>query len=137
MQRQTHNDVAKEGPGQEGDGEGGGDEPRTHRKEFPEKVGPRPCLVEGCSGQMVTRTATRVHFWHRHIRENVAILEEGNLPHPRFPLCNMMVTWQSLNGSHKCTAQCKKGAQRKRQPLAAGEERATASQAFSAYGRTL
>ena len=24
-----------------------------------------------------------VHFWRRHVRDTVIILEEGNLPHPR------------------------------------------------------
>ena len=27
-----------------------------------------------------------VHFWHRHVRETVVILEEGNIPHPRLPM---------------------------------------------------
>ena len=48
-------------------------------KAFPEKAGPRPCPVEGCSGQEVTRKATRIHFWHQHVRDNMVILEEGKL----------------------------------------------------------
>ena len=52
-------------------------------------------------------------------------------------MCNILVLWRSLNGSHKRTSQCKKGVERKRLCLAEEEERAATSRAFSAYGRTL
>ena len=39
----------------------------------------------------MTRTVMRVHLWYRHVRDTVVILEEGNLPHPRCPLCYMLV----------------------------------------------
>ena len=45
--------------------------------------GTRECPVEGCPGRAGTRTAMRVHFWCRHVRDVVIILEEVNLPHPR------------------------------------------------------
>ena len=45
----------------------------------------------------------RVHLWHQHIRDTMVILEEGNLPHPRFPLCGMLVPWKDLNGTHRRT----------------------------------
>ena len=32
-------------------------------------------------------------------RDTVVILEEGNLSHPRYPLCDMLVPWRSLNGT--------------------------------------
>ena len=51
----------------------------------------------------------RVHFWHRNVRDTVVILEEGNLPHPRCPMCDMLVLWRSLNGIHRRTVQCKNG----------------------------
>ena len=54
----------------------------------------------------------RVHFWHWHVREAAVILEEGNLPHPRFPLCDMLVPWKALNSPYRCTAQCNRGAER-------------------------
>ena len=76
---------------------------------FPEKVVPSPCPFEVCSVWAVTRTAMLVNFWYRHVRDTVVILEEGNLPHPRFPLCNILVPWRFLNGMHQRTAQCKKG----------------------------
>ena len=31
----------------------------------------------------------------------MVILEEGNLPHPRCPLCDMLVPWRALNGTQK------------------------------------
>ena len=40
----------------------------------------------------------RVHLWHRHVRDTVVILEEGNLSYPRFPLCDMVMPWRALNG---------------------------------------
>ena len=59
----------------------GGEKPKTYRMEFP-KGGAKNCPVEGCPGRAGTRTAMRVHFWRRHVRDTVIILEEGNLPHP-------------------------------------------------------
>ena len=74
VHRQTHHDMAKGGPGQEGNIEGGGDDTRMYRMEFPEKAGPRPCPVEGCSVQASTWTEIQMHFWHRHIRDTAVIL---------------------------------------------------------------
>ena len=56
--------------------------PRTYKMSFPEKGGPRRCPVEGCPGDLATRTAMRVHFVHRHVHNIVVMLEEGNLPPP-------------------------------------------------------
>ena len=83
---------------QEGDGGGGGNEPRTYGISFTEKSGMRTCSVEGCSVWVATRMATRVQLWNRHVGENVVILEEGNLPQPQCTLCDMLVSWRSLNG---------------------------------------
>ena len=60
-----------------------GGDAKTYRLEFPTKGGPRSCPVEGCQGRSGTRTAMRMHFCSRHVRDIVIILEEGNLPHPR------------------------------------------------------
>ena len=49
----------------------------------------------------------------------------------------MLVSWSSLNGVHRCTAQCKKGAERKRHILTSEEERTVTSRAFSTYGLPL
>ena len=114
------------------EGEGGGNDSRTCRMAFKTKAGPSHCPVEGCSGQEATWTATRVQFWHWHVWDTVVILEEGNLPHPWFPLCDMLVLWWSLNGSHNNTVQFKKGTEQKRRNLAADEARAVTSRAFNA-----
>ena len=79
--------------------------------EFPAKAGTRPCPVKGCSGQALMRMAMRVQFWNRHIRDTVVILDEGNLLHPQCAMCDMLVLWRALNGTHRQTAQCKRGAE--------------------------
>ena len=81
---------------------------------FPVKVKPMPCPVKGCSGQAETRTSMRVQFWYRHVRDTVVILEEGKLPHPRCPICDMLVPGRYLNRMHWRTAQCKRGDEQKR-----------------------
>ena len=59
---QTQHHVAKGGPGQEGNGDGGVNDPRTNRMAFLAKAGPKPCPVGGCSGRVVTQTAMWMHF---------------------------------------------------------------------------
>ena len=81
--RLTQHGVENWGLGQEGEEEAGDENSSTCRMVFPEKAGPISCPVKGCSGRASTWTAIRVHFWHRHVRDTVVILEEGNLPHPR------------------------------------------------------
>ena len=82
--RQTHHGVAKGMLGSEVyEAEGGGDDQRTYKMAFPTRAGPRPCPVEGCSFRAFTQTATRMHFWLRHVRDTVVILEEVSLHHPR------------------------------------------------------
>ena len=101
--RQTQNGVAKGGLGLERDKLYGGDNPRTYRMAFPARAGPRPCPVKGCSGRASARTAMRVHFLHRHVRDTVVILEEEYLPNPQFFLCDILVPWKALNGNHRRT----------------------------------
>ena len=134
---QTQHGIAKGRLVKEGDKAAGGDDLRTYRMAFPAKAGPRPCPAEGCSRRVSTRTEMMVHFWHRQVRDTVVILEEGNSPHPRCPLCDMMVPWRALNGTHRRIAQCKQGAGRKQRRLAAEEEREVTARDFSAYGRPL
>ena len=81
--RQTQHKVAKGRLEQEGDEAAGVKNPITYRMAFPAKARPRTCPVKGCSGRALTRTAMMVQFWHRHVRDTVVVLEEGNLPHPR------------------------------------------------------
>ena len=114
-----------------GGGEGG--EPQTYWIEFP-KGGTKACPVEGCPGMAGTRTAMWVHLWRHHVRDIVIILGEGNLPHPRFPQCDMFVPWQTLNGRHKNTEMCRSGEDKKRQRLAEAEVRDSAEMTFEDYG---
>ena len=138
--RQTRHGVAKKGLGSEvgeADGSNKSDDPRTYRMAFPAQAGPMPCTVVGCSGRASIRTAMRVQFWHRHVMDTVVILEQVNLTHPRCPLCDMLVPWKALNGTHRGTAQCTRCAERKRQRLAAEEEREVTARGLSAYGTPL
>ena len=79
----------------------------------------------------------QVHLFHQHARYTAIILDEGNLPHPLCPWCNILVPWQSLNRRHLATAQCAKGAERKRQHMAEKEIRDSAERSFQANVRTL
>ena len=76
-------------------------------------------------------------FFHRHLWDTVIILEERKLVHPRCPRCDMLFPWCALNRSHLATAQCSKGAERKRQRLAEEELQENAERSFQAYGGPL
>ena len=58
-------------------------------------------------------------------------------PQPRFSRCNMLVPWRSIKGRHHATAMCKKGAERKRRPMAEAELRDSTERDFEAYGKPL
>ena len=79
----------------------------------------------------------RVNFLHRHVQDTVVVLEEGNLPHPRCPRCDLQVPRKALNGSHLGTAQCMKGAERKRRRLAEKETRVNSERVFHAYRKPM
>ena len=121
-------DVPKNGAGTERVHPWGGK--TDNRKATAEREG---CPVEGCPGRAGKRTAMRVHFCRWHVRDVVIILEEGNLPHPRCPQCDMLVPWRSLNGRHKSTAMCRIGVEKKRRRLAEAEVRDSAEMAFEVY----
>ena len=74
---------------------------------------------------------------HRNVQDTVVMLEEGNLPHTRCPRCDLQVPRKALNGRHLGTAQCKKGAERKRRRLAETETRENSERAFHAYGKPM
>ena len=93
--------------------------------------------VKGCRERSTIRTSMRVQFLHRHVRDTVIILEEGNHPHPRCLRCDMLVPWKELNGRHITTAQCTEGVKRKRRQLAAEKMRESATRAFQDYGRPI
>ena len=79
----------------------------------------------------------QVHFLHRHVLDAVVILEEGNLPHPGYPRCDMLVPRRALNGRRPATAQCTRRAEQKRRRLAEAELRGSSERAFEAYGEPL
>ena len=110
--------------------------PRTYKINFP-RGSRRQCLVKGCPGVSATRAAMRVHFVHRHVHNTVVILEEGNLPLPRCPRCDLQVPRRALNGRHLGTNQCRKGVEQKLWRLAAAEGEAASQRAFEAYGRRI
>ena len=60
-----------------------GGDPQTYRLAFLAKGGPRSCPVEGCPGRAGTRTAMRIHFYNRHVRDVVIHLGGGKYPPPK------------------------------------------------------
>ena len=71
---------------------------------------------------------------HRHVHDTVVILEEGNLPLPQCPRCDLQVSRKGLNGRHLYTSQCRTGTERKRRRLAEADLETTLEKAFHAYG---
>ena len=104
---------------------------------LPGKGGPQICPVEGCPGQLATRTEMRVHFMHRHARDTVVILEDGNLPHPRCPQCDILVPWHALNRMQLDAVQCARGAEQSIRPLSEEELKEISKRGFQAYGEPL
>ena len=74
---------------------------------------------------------------HQHVHDTVVILEEGNLPQPRCPWCDLQVSSKALNGRHHGTNQCRTGAEIKLRRLAAAEGEAATERAFHAYGKRM
>ena len=76
---------------------------------FLAKGGRRRCPVEVCPWVLATRMSMQVHFVHRHVHDTVVMLEEGNLPLPRCPRCDLQVSRKAINGRHLGTIQCRTG----------------------------
>ena len=74
---------------------------------------------------------------HRHVHDTVVILEEGNLPLPRCPWCDLQVSRKALNGRQLDTNQCRTGAKRKIRRLAAAEVEVAMERTFHAYGKRI
>ena len=79
----------------------------------------------------------RVNYLHRHVRDTMIILKEGNSLHPWCHRCDMMVPWKALNGRHVTTAQCDKGVEWRRRRFVEEEMWKRAERDFQAYGRSL
>ena len=105
-----------------------------YKMSFPTKDGMRQFPVEGCPGVSATRAAMQVHFVHPHVHDTVVILEEGKLPLPRCPQCDLQVSRKALNGRHLETSQCRTGTERKRRILAEAELEITSVKSFHTYG---
>ena len=73
----------------------------------------------------------------RHVQDKIVILEEGNLPHPRFPACDMFISWAALNRRHTLSDIYAQGAERKRRRMADEEAWEGAVTALQAYERPL
>ena len=93
--------------------------------------------MEGCPRVLVTRTAMRVQFVHRHVHDTVVMLEEGNIPLPRCPRCDLQASRKALNGRHLWTIQCRTGTEQKRRRLAVAEMQENLERAFHAYGKPM
>ena len=66
--------------------------------------------------------------------DTVFIMEEGNLPFPRCPHCDMLLLWLALSIFHLNTTQCAEGLDRKRFRVAAEEDRVGTEMVFREYG---
>ena len=106
---------------------------RTYKMSLPAKGGRGQCPVEGFPGVLSTRTAMQVQFVHQHVHDTVVMLEEGNLPLPRCPRCNLQVSSKALNGRHLETIQCRTGTERKQRRLAEAEMRENSERALRRY----
>ena len=67
---------------------------------FPRAARSIRCPVEVCEGQETTRTNLWIHFVHRHVRDTIVMMEEGDRPHPRCLVCDMFILWVELNRRH-------------------------------------
>jgi len=112
--------------------------PDAYRVSFPRQTKSIECPIEGCHGRAATRQALRVHFQHRHPHDTVVILEEGTFPYPKCELCDLQIPWETFNGtSHRHTAMCAEGADRKKRRIAAEAARRASETQFYAYGQPL
>ena len=67
------------------------------------------------------------------MRDTVIIVEEDNLPHPRFPQCYILFMWEGLNKQDPTTSQCDKGVYMNRNMLETEETQAGTERYFRVY----
>ena len=67
--------------------------PRLYRVSIPWEGGSVKRPVEGFGGRVSTQTKIQIHFMHLHLQDTIAILEEGNQPHPHLLSCDMFIIW--------------------------------------------
>ena len=58
------------------------------------------CLIIGCRGWKMIFTNLKIYFVHRHVKDMIVTLDEGNRPHPHFPNYDMFVPWLVLKKRH-------------------------------------
>ena len=92
-------------------------ETRLYSVSFHRVAGTVECPVEGCGGLVSTRTNISIHFVHHHVQETIVIIEEGNLPHPHCPKCDMLVPWAEMKHRHHTNTLCMWGSDRNIQRL--------------------
>ena len=92
-------------------------DPRLYRVSFPRYTGYIGCLVGGCKGWLTTCTNLQIHFVHRHMRDTIVIIEEGNYPRPLCWACDMIIPWAELNLRHLLSNICAREAESKRWSL--------------------
>ena len=78
-----------------------------------------------------------IHFLYRHVRDMVAIMEEGNLPNPHCMACDMFVPWAALNRRHPETSLCLWGSETKKRCLVEEKARSGSVTELWAYNRPL
>ena len=52
------------------------------------------------------RTNLCIDFVHLHMRDTIVIIEGVNRPHPHFPACDILFSWDSINQCHPKNALC-------------------------------
>ena len=90
--------------------------------------------VRGLQERTISRENIRVHFVHRHVRDTIVILEEGNCPHPLCPDCDMFALRSALNWWHYDTTLCAQGAKINSRRFVVQEAWDGAALAFKSYG---
>ena len=93
----------------------------------PGKLNPK---TKGAKGDLMT------HLMHRHVKENIVILDEGNHPIPICNMCDMFVPWKEPNSWQYHTDMCNWGSEQKRCQIAAEVARGRYEIAFMIYGKT-
>ena len=97
---------------------------------LPAAVGLQDGPVEGYRGRAATIMVLGVHLLPIHVRYTLVILDEGNLPHPWCPRCDILVPWVVLNGRHATNTKCARGAEKKWRRMASEEMRDSTARAF-------
>ena len=93
--------------------------------------------VEGLRGSVSSWTNLWVQFYHRHSRESIVILEEGNQPQPRCSQCDMFIPREALNWAHPTSDMCRPGLERKQRRLVVEKTEERKGRVLSAYGTPL